>query len=270
MYLLALSAVWLQGPSNGSPFTDAPLPFEQLKAPPDTAFDILMASLAMILLSAIAAGVFLGVSKLGAIEELLRKQAAKQTADAAAREERQQRALKEVADRLARGAIGSGGGGGTSAGKPDWLSPTVDRVVDSLERLERAQKAGTSQLANTLAAMASTQFTPSGAAAGANPAPSASREDRPHASDGADPSRGGSDETLSQTISCRITSFLEEKGYHDIQIVTPPEEIDAAFVHSGQVIVEARRDGVIHKGRVSLQNGTPAAVELRPSHSIFP
>ncbi|MEM8710854.1 MAG: hypothetical protein AAGG01_07875 [Planctomycetota bacterium] len=66
-------ALWLQRPSNGSPFTDASLPFEQLKAPPDSAFDILIASLAMILLSAIAAGVFLGLSKLGAIEEQLKR-----------------------------------------------------------------------------------------------------------------------------------------------------------------------------------------------------
>ncbi len=81
-------AVWLQGPNNGSPFTDASLPFEQLKAPPDTAFDILMASLAMLLLSVIALGVFLTVSKLGAIEELLKKESARHSAEAAEREER--------------------------------------------------------------------------------------------------------------------------------------------------------------------------------------
>lgn len=88
MYLLALCAVWPQGPSNGSPFVDAPLPFEQLKAPPDTAFDILMASLAMVLLSAIAAGIFLIVSKLGAIEALMKKEAARARDEAAARESR--------------------------------------------------------------------------------------------------------------------------------------------------------------------------------------
>lgn len=81
MFALALLACWLQGPNNGSPFTDASLPFEQLKAPPDTAFDILIASLAMLLLSMIAVGVFLGVSKLGTIEELLKKESARRRAE---------------------------------------------------------------------------------------------------------------------------------------------------------------------------------------------
>lgn len=91
MYPLALVAIWLQGPNNGSPFTDASLPFEELKAPPDTAFDILMASLAMLLLSVIALGVFLAVSKLGAIEALLKKESERHSAEAAEREERRRK-----------------------------------------------------------------------------------------------------------------------------------------------------------------------------------
>lgn len=83
MHPLNLLALWLQGPNNGSPFTDASLPFEQLKAPPDTAFDILIASLAMLLLSVIALGVFLAVSKLGTIEDLLKKEAARDRSKAA-------------------------------------------------------------------------------------------------------------------------------------------------------------------------------------------
>lgn len=263
MYLLALSAVWLQGPSHGSPFTDASLPFEQLKAPPATAFDILMISLAMILLSAIAAGVFLGVSKLGSIEEVLRKQAARQAADAAAREERLQALLRDLGERVARGA-NSGGMGGGAAGKPDWLNATVDRLVASIERLEQAQKGGASQLANTLAAMAARQ---SAMQAGGDRSDAV---DTDSASAGSSGASLGSSEPNHEALSGRVTSFLEREGFHDVRIVTAADEIDAALVHSGQLIVEARREGAIHKGRVSLQNGYPVAVELRPGHSIFP
>lgn len=275
MYCLALCAVWLQGPSNGSPFTDAPLPFDELKAPPDTAFDILMASLAMILLSAIAAGVFLGVSKLGSIEEQLRKQAAREAAEAAEREERLRAALDEMAARMAKGAGPHGGGSAGSAGpsgRPEWVNPAVDRMVASLERLERAQKDGTSQLANTLAALAARPVLAGEAYSGSDSQVAAAR-DGSSASSGGDVSQEGarrSDPNSPEAISGRVTSYLAREGYQDIRVVTPPEEIDAAFVHSGQLIVEARRDGVIHKGRVSLQNGSPAAVDLRPSHSIFP
>ncbi len=117
MYLLALSALWLQGPSSGSPFKDAPLPFDELKAPPDTAFDILMASLAMVLLSAIAAGIFLAVSKLGAIEALLKKESAKARDDAAEREAR----MLEVLRTLSEGQAPASGGPNSEASGPAEL-----------------------------------------------------------------------------------------------------------------------------------------------------
>lgn len=272
MYLLALCAVWLQGPSNGSPFTDAPLPFEQLKAPPDTAFDILMASLAMILLSAIAAGVFLGVSKLGAIEELLKRQSARLSSEAGEREER---ILKVLRDLKARDA-GKDGGGGGAPGPPDWVAPALDKVIHSLNGLETAQKAGTSQLANTLAAMATQgRFSRSSGPSGSlgvevSPDQEGGEEGVPDGEySDATSSEVAPEAAITMTLQ-RVVRHLESEGFHSIRIVTSTDEMDAVFMHSGQLIVEARRDGVVHKGRVSLQNGYPAAVALQPSHSIFP
>ena len=59
------------GPNSGSPFEDAPLPFEELKAPPDSAFEVLLASACLFLLMVLVTMMFVALSKLRAIEEKL-------------------------------------------------------------------------------------------------------------------------------------------------------------------------------------------------------
>jgi hypothetical protein len=52
--------------------------------------------------------------------------------------------------------------------------------------------------------------------------------------------------------------------------VTRADELAAIASADGDVLVEARREGLLHKGRVRIQAGQIAAVELQPATGIFP
>ena len=67
------SAALGQGPDSGSPFVDAPLDVEALKAPPDSAFEVLMISLGVFLLVPLTAAAFIALARLRNLEEGLRK-----------------------------------------------------------------------------------------------------------------------------------------------------------------------------------------------------
>lgn len=72
------------------------------------------------------------------------------------------------------------------------------------------------------------------------------------------------------TLGERVVNRLLALGYERVQIVSPPEALGELQSKSGEVLVEAHRQGALHKGRVLVRAGTISDVELQPSYSIFP
>jgi hypothetical protein len=68
----------------------------------------------------------------------------------------------------------------------------------------------------------------------------------------------------------RIESRLLALGCERVELVTPREELEKLGREGGEVMVEARRDGVVHKGRVVIRDGRIAAVEVAPPFALFP
>jgi len=68
----------------------------------------------------------------------------------------------------------------------------------------------------------------------------------------------------------RVVNRLLALGYERVQIVTRAEKLAELATSGGEVLVEARRQGVLHKGRVVVRGGRIAAVEIHPAYSIFP
>ena len=68
----------------------------------------------------------------------------------------------------------------------------------------------------------------------------------------------------------RVTNRLLALGYERVQLVTRSEKLSELAQQDGEVLVEARRAGVLHKGRVVIRAGRIADVEITPSYSIFP
>ena len=76
------------------------------------------------------------------------------------------------------------------------------------------------------------------------------------------------EELLSPLDAARL--FLEELGYSDVKIVTPPQDLTPELLSGGAVIVEARREGATHKGKVLFEAGAPADAQLKGGHGMFP
>jgi len=68
----------------------------------------------------------------------------------------------------------------------------------------------------------------------------------------------------------RVTNRLLALGYERVQIVTRAEKLLELAAHDGEVLVEARRGGVLHKGRILVRGGQLSDVEMNPAYSIFP
>lgn len=68
----------------------------------------------------------------------------------------------------------------------------------------------------------------------------------------------------------RILTRLLALGYERIVFVTPSNEISALPGGDGPVQVEARRDGVVCKGRVILRGGAIHDVQLQSAFAAFP
>jgi hypothetical protein len=68
----------------------------------------------------------------------------------------------------------------------------------------------------------------------------------------------------------RVVNRLLALGYERVQIVTAPGELDELVGGDGEVLVEARRGGAQHKGRVVIRSGGLADVEISSSYSAFP
>jgi hypothetical protein len=72
----------------------------------------------------------------------------------------------------------------------------------------------------------------------------------------------------------RVTNRLLALGYQRVRLVTPLEELEALTAEpdggNGEVVVEARRNGALCKGRVLLRRGALTEVEIQPAYNIFP
>ncbi|NOT32305.1 MAG: hypothetical protein HOP15_17805 [Planctomycetes bacterium] len=86
--------------------------------------------------------------------------------------------------------------------------------------------------------------------------------------------RAGASEALvplsALNLGERVVNRLSALGYERIELVTPHHELEAAANGSCDVLVEARREGVLCKGRVRIRGGRIEAVQLQPSFAIFP
>ena len=134
-----------QGPDQGSPFVDAPLPFEALKAAPDSSFDILVASLGVFLLVPITAAAFMALARLRNMEEALQG------------ELKQLREVVGASDRAGDGAEGvkiseavQSLASALETRGDGQSSNEADRVIAALGELQAAQAASAKALADRL------------------------------------------------------------------------------------------------------------------------
>jgi hypothetical protein len=76
----------------------------------------------------------------------------------------------------------------------------------------------------------------------------------------------------SASLADRVVDRLLAHGYERVQLVSSLEELDQAFASGGvgEVLVEARRNGVACKGRVLVRGGVVTDVELKPVYTAFP
>ncbi|MBL8862885.1 MAG: hypothetical protein JNK02_12880 [Planctomycetes bacterium] len=71
-------------------------------------------------------------------------------------------------------------------------------------------------------------------------------------------------------VTDRILARLLALGYERIRIVTDGPDLARLASEEGDVIVEARRDGALCKGRVRVAQGLVGAVLVQPAYSAFP
>jgi hypothetical protein len=75
------------------------------------------------------------------------------------------------------------------------------------------------------------------------------------------------------TLSDRVINRLLAHGYEQVQLVTTLDELGLIFEAEGGVgeaLVEARRNGVLCKGRVLVRNGAVTEIEMKPAYTAFP
>jgi len=68
----------------------------------------------------------------------------------------------------------------------------------------------------------------------------------------------------------RVIGRLAALGYERIELVTPHAELEAMAHQGGDVLVEARREGALCKGRVRIRGGRIESVQLQSAFPIFP
>ncbi len=71
-------------------------------------------------------------------------------------------------------------------------------------------------------------------------------------------------------VSDRIVNRLLALGFERIELLTQSDDLEALLKTGGDVLVEARREGALHKGRVILKDGAIADVQMRSSYGVFP
>jgi len=75
---------------------------------------------------------------------------------------------------------------------------------------------------------------------------------------------------VAPSVGERVVNRLVALGYERVELVTPFQELEAMAASGGDVVVEARREGVLCKGRVRVRAGRIEAVQLQPALSVFP
>jgi len=73
-----------------------------------------------------------------------------------------------------------------------------------------------------------------------------------------------------QNLAERVVNRLLALGFERIEIVTPVEELERLTDADGHVLVESRREGMLHKGKVAIRSGRIESVHLAPAFPIFP
>ena len=68
----------------------------------------------------------------------------------------------------------------------------------------------------------------------------------------------------------RVVNRLLALGYEKIELVTRAGELGELAGDEAEVLVEARREGMLHKGRVRVRGGRIEGVEIQPAYPIFP
>lgn len=73
-------------------------------------------------------------------------------------------------------------------------------------------------------------------------------------------------------LARRVIARVLAEGYERVQVVPTGAELEKLFAAGGphEVLVEARRKGVLCKGRVRVQGGAVTDVELSPAYTMFP
>ena len=71
-------------------------------------------------------------------------------------------------------------------------------------------------------------------------------------------------------VAERVVNRLLALGYERVELIGGAEELAGLAHTDGQVLVEARRDGVPCKGRVTIRSGRIEAVHLQPAFPAFP
>ena len=68
----------------------------------------------------------------------------------------------------------------------------------------------------------------------------------------------------------RIVNRLIAMGYERVQIVTARDELEALGEERAEVGLEAKKLGVLYKGRAIVQGGRIADVDMKPPYAMFP
>lgn len=76
--------------------------------------------------------------------------------------------------------------------------------------------------------------------------------------------------THSAGLAERVVTRLLAMGFERIEVLSSVEEQATLLEEGGSLVVEARRGGSLHKGRVQVENGGIVDVELRSAFSTFP
>lgn len=83
------------------------------------------------------------------------------------------------------------------------------------------------------------------------------------------PQQGGA-AALGSGLTERVVTRLLAMGFERIEVLSSAEEQAALLENEGEMLVEARRGGSLHKGRVRIERGAIVDVQLRSAYQAFP
>lgn len=71
-------------------------------------------------------------------------------------------------------------------------------------------------------------------------------------------------------LADRVVTRLLALGYERVLLVTPHDQLETFADGDGEIVVEARRDGAICKGRVVVRDGRITEIQVQPAYAAFP